>query len=103
MAWQHQQQQVSEVLGKLKFMESQGVDPVVVAGSGKFGASIPGVVVAGSGKFGASIPGRLKPPAGTVDWSKVGACIEDLEQMYRSEENRKIILEAWERFQDEVY
>lgn len=88
MAWQHQQQQVSEVLGKLKFMESQGVDPVVVAGSGKFGASIPG---------------RLKPPAGTVDWSKVGACIEDLEQMYRSEENRKIILEAWERFQDEVY
>jgi hypothetical protein len=88
MAWQHQQQQVSEVLGKLKFMESQGVDPVVVAGSGKFGASIPG---------------SLKPPAGTVDWSKVGACIEDLEQMYRSEENRKIILEAWERFQDEVY
>jgi hypothetical protein len=88
MAWQQQQQQVSEVLGKLKFMESQGVDPVVVAGSGKFGASIPG---------------SLKPPAGTVDWSKVGACIEDLEQMYRSEENRKIILEAWERFQDEVY
>ena len=90
MAWQHQQQQVSEVLGKLKFMESQGVDPVVVAGSGKFGAFIPG---------------RLRPPAGTrkVDWSKVGACIEDLEQMYRSEENREIILEAWKRFQDEEY
>jgi hypothetical protein len=88
MAGQHRQQQISEVLEKLKFMESQGVDPVVVAGSGKFGASIPG---------------SLKPPTGTVDWSKVGACIEDLEQMYRRKENRAIILEAWERFQDEEY
>jgi hypothetical protein len=88
MAEEQRQQEVSEVLEKLKFMESQGVDPVVVPGSGKFGAAIPG---------------RHKPPAGTVDWSKVGASIEDLHQMYRSEENRKIILEAWKRFQDEEY
>jgi hypothetical protein len=82
------EQEVSEVLEKLKFMESEGVDPLVVTDSGKFGACLPG---------------RHKPPAGTVDWSKVGACIEDLEQMYRTEENRKIILEAWKRFQDEEY
>ena len=88
MAEEQRQQEVSEVLEKLKFMESQGVDPVVVTGSGKFGASIPG---------------RHKPPAGTVDWNKVGACIEELEQMYRSEKKRGIILEAWERFQDEEY
>jgi hypothetical protein len=97
MAEEQRQQEVSEVLEKLKFMESLGVDPLVVTtrngeSSGKFG-----------GKFGACLPGRHKPPAGTVDWSKVGACIEDLEQMYRTEENRKIILEAWKRFQDEEY
>jgi hypothetical protein len=88
MAEEQRQQEVSEVLEKLKFMESQGVDPLVVPDSGQFGAFIPG---------------RHKPPAGTVVWSEVGACIEDLEQMYKSEENRKIILEAWKRFQDEEY
>jgi hypothetical protein len=87
MAEEQRQQEISEVLEKLKFMESQGVDPQVVTDSGKFGAFIPG---------------RHRPPAGTVDWSKVGACIGDLEQMYRSEE-REIIVEAWERFQDEEY
>ena len=84
---QQRQQEISEVLEKLKFMESQGVDPLVTP----------------RGKFGAFIPGRHRPPAATVDWSKVGACIEALEQMYRSEEKRGIILEAWERFQDEEY
>ena len=88
MAEEQRQQEISEVLEKLKFMESQGVDPHVLAVSGKFGAFIPG---------------RHRPPAGTVDWSKVGACIGDLEQMYRSEEKRKMIVEAWERFQDEEY
>jgi hypothetical protein len=89
---QQREQEVSEVLEKLKFIESQGVDPLVVTRSGE-----------SSGKFGACLPGRHKPPAGAVDWGKVGACIEDLEQMYRSEENREIILEAWKRFQDEEY
>jgi len=85
---QQREQEVSEVLEKLKFMESQGVDPHV--------ATV-------SGKFGAFIPGRHKPAAGTVDWSKVGTCIGDLEQMYRREGKREIIREAWERFQDEEY
>jgi hypothetical protein len=84
---QQREQAVSEVLEKLKFLESQGVDPVVTRG----------------GKFGAFIPGRHRLPAGTVDWSEVGACIEDLEQMYRSGGKREIILEAWVRFQDEEY
>jgi hypothetical protein len=88
MAEEQRQQEVSEVLEKLKFMESQGVDPVVVLGSGKFGAAIPG---------------RHKPPAGTIDWSKVGASIEDLHQMYRTARKRGIILEAWERFRSEEY
>jgi hypothetical protein len=88
MAEEQRQQEISEVLEKLKFMESQGVDPHVVPDSGKFGAFIPG---------------RHKPPSETVDWTKVGACIQSLEQMYRSEEKRKIIREAWERFQDEEY
>jgi hypothetical protein len=84
---QQREQEISEVLEKLKFMESQGVDPHVTPG----------------GKFGAFIPGRHRPPAGTIDWSKVGACIEALEQMYRSEEKHKIIIEAWGRFEDEEY
>ena len=87
MAEQQREQEVSEVLEKLKFMDSQGVDPVVTRG----------------GKFGAFIPGRHRPPAGTINWSKVGACIEALEQMYRSEEKHKIIIEAWGRFEDEEY
>jgi len=81
------EQEVSEVLEKLKFMVSQGVDPHVTRG----------------GKFGAFIPGRHRRPAGTIDWSEVGACIVDLEQMYRREGKREIILEAWERFQGEEY
>ena len=87
---QQREQEVSEVLEKLKFMESQGVDPLVVTRSGE-----------SSGKFGAFIPGRHRPPAGGVNWTKVGTYLEDLHQMHKNKSEREIILEAWERFQDE--
>ena len=88
MAEEQRQQEISEVLEKLKFMESQGVDPQVVTDSGKFGAFIPG---------------RHRPPAGGVNWTKVGTYLEELHQMHKNKREREIIVEAWERFQDEEY
>ena len=89
MAEQQREQEVSEVLEKLKFMERQGVDPHVTPG----------------GNFGAFLPGRHGPPAGGINWPQVGACLEDLHEMHKSDRGRGIIREAWDhfQFQDEEY
>jgi hypothetical protein len=81
------EQDVKGAVQKLEFMESEGVDPEVTP----------------EGKFGAFLPGRHGPPAGGINWPQVGACLEDLHEMHKSDRERGIILEAWERFRDEEY
>jgi len=81
---EQRQAEIVDAVRKLNFLESQGVD-VQVAPDGAIGGFTPGA----------------NPVEGAADWDKVGIVYEDLHQMHKSERERSIILEAWERFRDE--
>jgi hypothetical protein len=82
---EQREQEVVATVGKLEFMEKRGVD-IQVTPDGKVAAFVPGT----------------RAPKGTAGWdAKVSTVYEDLQQMHKSERERDILLEAWERFQDE--
>ena len=76
--------EIVDTVRKLNFLENQGVD-VQVGLNGEVDGFIPGA----------------NPVEGDADWDKVGIVYENLHQMHKSERERSIILEAWERFRDE--
>jgi hypothetical protein len=77
--------EVVEALDKMRFLEGKGVD----------------VEVTPDGKAAGFIPGRGSLE-GTGGWDDaVKHALDDLHQMHKSGRERSIILEAWERFQDE--
>jgi hypothetical protein len=79
------EQEVEEALRKLEFMEKRGVD-IQVARDGKAAAFVPGT----------------RAPEDAAGWdAEVSAVYEDLHQMHKHDRERDILLEAWERFQDE--
>ncbi len=85
---EHQEQREAEIVDavrKLGFLESRGVD----------------VQVDRDGKVGGFIPGANPAAEGSAEWEEVGIVYEDLLQMHKSERERSIILEAWERFREE--
>jgi hypothetical protein len=82
---EQREEEVVEVVRKLEFLESRGVDPEVTP----------------DGKF-AGFMGLGEPVGGAGGWNTdTKAASDDLHQMHKSEREREIILEAWERFQDE--
>jgi len=82
---QQREEEVVEVVRKLEFLEGRGVHPQVTP-DGKFAGFIG--------------PGR--PVGEAVGWdADTKAASDDLHQMHKNERERKIIREAWQRFQDE--
>ncbi len=53
-----------------------------------------------NGEVGGFIPG-VESAEEAAEWDRVGIVYEDLHQMHKSERGRSVILEAWERFQEE--
>jgi hypothetical protein len=85
MREQAREKEVDATVDKLKRIEKRGVD-IQVAPDGKVGVFVPGT----------------RAPKDTAGWdTEVSAAYEDLHQMHKNERERDILLEAWERFQDE--
>jgi 8-oxo-dGTP pyrophosphatase MutT (NUDIX family) len=83
--------EVQRAVDNLKFVEYFGLMPVV----DKNGLFTAGVVE--DGEIEAALR-ELNEKAGMVR----GTC-DNLYQMHKNERERKILLDAWERFQDEEY
>ena len=82
---EQQEQEVTDTLQKLKLLKGRGA-ALHVSSDGK---------VAVTSSHG-------EPVAGVVGWDAEASTVyEDLHQMYKSEREREIILEAWKRFQEE--
>ena len=70
---------------KMRFVEGRGVD----------------VHVDRDGRASGFVPGK-DPIEGTGGWDDdVRGALDDLNEMHNSDRERSIILEAWERFQNE--
>ena len=70
---------------KMRFVEGRGVD----------------VHVDRDGRASGFVPGK-DPFEGTGGWDDdVRGALDDLNEMHKSDRERSIILEAWERFQNE--
>jgi hypothetical protein len=77
--------EVEAAVKKMRFVEGRGVD----------------VHVDRDGRASGFVPGK-DPIEGTGGWDEdVRGALDDLNQMHKSERERSIILEAWERFQNE--
>jgi hypothetical protein len=76
--------EVEAAVKKMRFVEGRGVD----------------VHVARDGRASGFVPGK-DPVEGTGGWDDdVRGALDDLNQMHKSDRERSIILEAWERFQN---
>jgi hypothetical protein len=77
--------EVEAAVKKMRFVEGRGVD----------------VHVDRDGRASGFVSGK-NPVEGTGGWDDdVRAALDDLHQMHKSDRERSIILEAWERFQNE--
>jgi hypothetical protein len=82
---ERREQEVVDALEALRFLESQGIDPVVTP----------------DGKFAPAVSGGVDPAEALERGKQIRAFHSDLFQMHKNDREREIILEAWERFLDE--
>ena len=84
---ERREQEVVGALGVLRFLESQGIEPVVTP----------------DGKFAPTVSGDVDVAEVLQQGEQLRGFHSDLFQMHKNARERDIILEAWERFQDEEY
>jgi hypothetical protein len=84
---ERREQEVVDALETLRFFESQGIEPVVTP----------------DGKFAPAVSGDVDPTEVLQQGKQLRGFHSDLFQMHKNERERDILLEAWERFQDEEY
>ena len=82
---ERREQEVVDALGMLRFLESQGIAPVVTS----------------DGRFAPAISGDVAEVL--QQGEQLRGFHSDLFQMHKNARERDILLEAWDRFHDEEY
>jgi preprotein translocase subunit Sec61beta len=84
---ERREQEVVDALGLLRFLESQGIEPVVTP----------------DGRFAPAVSGDVDVAEVLQQGEQLRGFHSDLFQMHKNARERDILLEAWDRFHDEEY